>query len=340
MNFIKILSVVAIGIIAALCAAASASPISSIDSAHLVERALREQHNIRHRTISVEQSTCNNHPAYIVTGISGDDGYRSIVDAQVARVMEIEQNGEKFYEWGGPLVVGHRGTVKYAPENTLPAFKAAIEHGCDLLEIDIRETKDGELVIIHDSTLDRTTNGSGPVSEHTLAEIKQLDAGSWFSDEFKNTRVPTLREALEFMKGKALPDLDFKAGDPKKLVKIIKEEGLLGKVTMHCGDWDLLQQTQAITDQFLLRPGVPVGVAGLPILLDKFDPPIVNIDWGQFNEALVREVHLAGRKSFVNTMQHDDAFGIQAMLDVAPDYIQSDEIEILVPLMRARGLKN
>ncbi|MBZ0255795.1 glycerophosphodiester phosphodiesterase family protein, partial [bacterium] len=292
-----------------------------------------------HKTVNVEESIYDNHPAYIVTGISGSNGYRSIVDAQVARVIKVEQNGEDFYEWEGPKVVGHRGTVRFAPENTIPAFEAAIAHGCDLLEIDIRETKDGELVIMHDSTLNRTTNGSGPVSQHTLAEIKQLDAGSWFGNEFTGTRVPTLREALKAMKGKALPDLDFKAGDPQKLIDIVKEAGMLGKATMHCSDWDLLQRTQAITDKFLLRPGVPVGVAGLSTVLDKFDPPIVNVDWGQFSEELIRDIHLAGRKSFVNTMQHDTDFGIQAMLDAAPDYIQSDEVDLLVPLMRARGWK-
>ena len=318
---------------------ASASSISTIDAVHLVERALDTKHNIKHQTLSVEPSTYNNHPAYNVIGRSGQDGFRSIVDAQVARVMNIDRNGAAFFKWKGPKIVGHRGNVKFAPENTLPAFEAAIEYGCDLLEIDIRQTKDGELVIIHDSTLDRTTNGSGPVSNYTLAELKKLDAGSWFSDEFKSVRIPTLREALQCMKGRALPDLDFKAGDPAKLVKIIKEAGLLGKVTMHCGDWELLQQTQTLTDKFLLRPGVPYGVVGLPTLLNKFDPPIVNIDWGQFSESLVREVHIAGRKSFVNTMQHDTQFGIEAMLDTAPDYIQTDEIDLLVPLMRARGWK-
>ncbi len=337
----KIVCTLAIAVIALLCAVASAfsSPVSTIDAVHLVERELYFNHNIRHETLSVEKTVYKGHPAYRITGRSGVDGFQSTVDAQVARVMKIDKNGDAFFRWKGPKIVGHRGNVKSAPENTIPAFELAIDYGCDLLEIDIRESKDGELVIVHDSTLDRTTNGSGLVSNHTLAEIKQLDAGSWFSDEFKGVRIPTLREALRSMKGKALPDLDFKAGDPAKLVKIIKEEGLLGKVTLHCGDWDLLQRTQALTDKFLLRPGVRIGRIGLPALLETFDPPIVNIDWAQFSESLVREVHLAGRKSFVNTMQHENQFGVEAMLDAAPDYIQTDEIELLVSLMKARGWK-
>src|SRR5262249_841934 len=87
--------------------------------------------------------------------------------------------------WAEILVVGHRGTRVHAPENTIPAFLKAIELGADLLEMDVRETRDGVLVIMHDADVARTTDGSGAVSGHTLAELKQLDAGSWFGPEWR-----------------------------------------------------------------------------------------------------------------------------------------------------------
>jgi glycerophosphoryl diester phosphodiesterase len=235
-------------------------------------------------------------------------------------------------------VVGHRGTVKFAPENTIPAFEAAIQQGADLLEMDIRETSDGELVVIHDETVDRTTNGMGFVAEISLAEIKALDAGSWFSQEFTGVRVPTLKEALQAIRGRALPDIDFKAGTPSKLIKILSEEQLLGKVTLYCGDWELLQATLKESDGFFARPTVPFGRAGLPVVLHAIDPPIININWEEFSEPLVRDVHMAGRESFLNVMQHDNELAMIKMIETLPDYIQSDHLDILMSLLRERGL--
>ena len=93
---------------------------------------------------------------------------------------------------GAPvIVVGHRGTKKFAPENTVAAFNKAIEMGARSIEMDVRATKDGEFVVMHDPFVNRTTNGRGLVSQMTLAEIRALDAGSWFGPEFAGERVPT-----------------------------------------------------------------------------------------------------------------------------------------------------
>jgi glycerophosphoryl diester phosphodiesterase len=102
-------------------------------------------------------------------------------------------------------VAAHRGWSEKFPENTLEAFRAAIELGCDQLETDIRISKDGELVIMHDATVDRTTNGSGAVKEFTLEELKMLDAGIKKSEEFKGCRVPTFIEFMELVKD--LPEM-------------------------------------------------------------------------------------------------------------------------------------
>lgn len=309
--------------------------LSPAEAIHLVEYQLKRLNAgaFQASEVSHQDSLC------IVKGDNWGQSLYATIDAARARVLELRRNNSVFYRWPGIQVVGHRGTVKFAPENTIPAIKAAIDLGVDLIEIDIRETKDGELVLMHDETVNRTTNGSGNLSDMTLDEVKQLDAGSWFSDKFTGTRVPTLREALAAMRGKALPDLDFKAGTPRHLIEIVEEEELLGKVTLYCGDWDLLQRTQALApDGFLLRPTVPGGKPGLPIVLDRFDPAVVNINWEQFSEPLVREVHLAGKRSFLNTMQKDTEFTMQLMLQTLPDYLQSDHIEILLPMLREHGL--
>lgn len=97
-------------------------------------------------------------------------------------------------------VAAHRGNSRYFPENTLTAFRSAIELGVDMVEFDVHMTKDGVLIVMHDHQVDRTTDGTGLIREKTLAEIKALDAGSWKGEEFAGERVPTFKEFLELFK--------------------------------------------------------------------------------------------------------------------------------------------
>lgn len=96
-------------------------------------------------------------------------------------------------------IIAHRGSKGTHPENTLVAFKEAIECGAEGIELDVQFTKDGELVVIHDNKVDRTTNGTGEIISFTLKELKALDAGSWFSAQFKEERIPTFSEVLEVL---------------------------------------------------------------------------------------------------------------------------------------------
>ncbi len=103
---------------------------------------------------------------------------------------------------GRPLISAHRGFSTAAPENTLPALEAARRAGADVAEIDVRLTRDGQVVLMHDRSVERTTNGAGLVKDLTLAEIKALDAGSWFDPRFRGEHVPTLAEVLEWSGGR------------------------------------------------------------------------------------------------------------------------------------------
>jgi glycerophosphoryl diester phosphodiesterase len=97
-----------------------------------------------------------------------------------------------------PWIIAHRGAAGHAPENTLAAFERAVELGTGFIETDLHLTRDGQFVAIHDSTLDRTTNGKGTVHEFTLAEIRKVDAGLWYDRSFMGEKVPTLEDVLEF----------------------------------------------------------------------------------------------------------------------------------------------
>lgn len=99
-----------------------------------------------------------------------------------------------------PLFIGHRGACGFAPENTLISFEIAKKCGASMIEFDVKFTKDRKLIIMHDSKVDRTTNGTGRVLDYTLAEIKKLDAGSWFDASFAGTKIPTLKETFDTLK--------------------------------------------------------------------------------------------------------------------------------------------
>jgi glycerophosphoryl diester phosphodiesterase len=116
---------------------------------------------------------------------------------------DITRSAADLFPYPGSHVtlVNHRGLSPGFPENTLAAFRNSIALGVDAIEIDMRTTKDGEIVILHDDTVDRTTDGTGPVSELTLAQVKALDAGSYLSPEFAGERIPTYEESLQAVQG-------------------------------------------------------------------------------------------------------------------------------------------
>lgn len=105
------------------------------------------------------------------------------------------------------MVAAHRGDSRHAPENTMAAFRSALSLGVDMLELDLHMTKDGHLVVMHDPTLDRTTDGTGLVRDHTLCQIRRLDAGQWKGAAFRNERVPTFDAFLDLVS--AYPKLHF-----------------------------------------------------------------------------------------------------------------------------------
>ena len=108
-----------------------------------------------------------------------------------------------------PLLIAHRGASAHAPENTLAAFELAIHLGAPAVELDVKLTGDHQVVVLHDQTLDRTTDGKGPLAAHTLEAVKQLDAGSYFSPEFRGEHVPTLAEVFEAIGKAALINVEL-----------------------------------------------------------------------------------------------------------------------------------
>jgi glycerophosphoryl diester phosphodiesterase len=131
------------------------------------------------------------------------------------------------------IVTAHRGASSVAPENTISAMAAAVEAGADYAELDVRLASDGQVVLMHDGTIDRTTNGTGDLWDYSLAALRELEAGAWFSEEFAGEPIPTLEEVIRFARGRLKLNIEIKTSREEPtiaaaVVEIIRSE--------ECGD--------------------------------------------------------------------------------------------------------
>jgi glycerophosphoryl diester phosphodiesterase len=220
------------------------------------------------------------------------------------------------------MVIAHRGASSYAPENTVAAFDRAVAMGIAHAELDVQFTKDGHIVVIHDDAVDRTTNGKGKVAEHTLAELKALDAGSW-AFQYPNERIPTLGEVLERYKGLLHLHVEIKAnaeGLSRRTADLVRGYGMTDSVTITSFHVERLEEVRAYAPELPtgwlvpLGPGRPwddaiiaeskkLGLTQVCPRADLVTPELVNRlhregfavrAWGVSNEELMRRVVDAG----------------------------------------------
>lgn len=191
------------------------------------------------------------------------------------------------------LFIGHRGAAAHAPENTIASFRKAIELGADMIELDVHLSSDGELVVIHDDTLDRTTDGSGPVSSRTLSELRELDAGG-------GEQVPTLREVIDFVGGRCGVDIELKgvgtAGPTATLLRRSVDEGQMGPgsiIVTSFNPLELMDLSSLFPEvrRGILVDGVPEGIVEVGKLLTV---RTIGPDHRYITKDLVRECVQAG----------------------------------------------
>ncbi|NPV45313.1 MAG: glycerophosphodiester phosphodiesterase [Armatimonadetes bacterium] len=151
-------------------------------------------------------------------------------------------------------LMAHRGASGLAPENTLAAFRLALDYQPDWFELDVHATADGEIVVMHDATVDRTTNGTGAIAGLTLAEIRGLDAGSWKGAEFAGEPVPLLAEVVELAGDRVRLNVEIKGGPDlpataARVVDILRAGGVLGRSEVSSFDLSAVKAVQALTDE-------------------------------------------------------------------------------------------
>ncbi|MCK7612114.1 glycerophosphodiester phosphodiesterase [Roseibium sediminicola] len=143
------------------------------------------------------------------------------------------------------VVVCHRGASLLAPENTLASLEKAIELGAGVVELDVRPSRDGVLYVMHDATVDRTTNGTGRISDLLSDDIDLLDAGAWFGPEFEGERVPRLDRFLDVCKGRIATYVEIKEGDPAEIRDMLAMRGMLNDAWTFSFDQSIRAEARA-----------------------------------------------------------------------------------------------
>jgi len=170
------------------------------------------------------------------------------------------------------LNIAHRGASALAPDNTMAGFEKAVELGADAIELDLHVSQDGELVVIHDDTLDRTTDGSGPVHQRSLGELMRLDAGRWFGEGFAGQRIPRLAEVLDRFAGRVPLALEIKAGSTffpgieEKVVSALRQRAVIDQAAVASFDHYALRRLKEIEPTIrtaALLVGRPVSLSAL-----------------------------------------------------------------------------
>ena len=234
------------------------------------------------------------------------------------------------------LIIAHRGASAHAPENTLPAFEAALKTKCDLIELDYYHSADKVPVVFHDKELDRTSNAPEVLGKTTLkpeqvtvADLQKLDAGKWFKPQFAGAKVPTLEESLNVIQAGGMTLIERKGGDAATIVKLLDDKKLRGNVVVQAFDW------KYIADCHRLAPDLVLGCLGSKELdakkiaeAKKAGAAAIGWKHDDLNAENIAAVHAAGMKCWAYTVndrrrgkQLIDA-GIDGLITDDPAYMQ------------------
>jgi glycerophosphoryl diester phosphodiesterase len=232
-----------------------------------------------------------------------------------------------------PLVIAHRGASAHAPENTLAAFRLAVEQAADAIELDVDLTRDGHVVVLHDATIERTTDGRGRVTDLALAEIRRADAGVWKAAAFKGERVPLLEEVFEAVGQHLLINVEIKgmslrgSGLEAKVAALIERHDLIDRVLISSFNPFALRRVKRINPR--LACGL-IYAPDLPFFLRKaWLAPLVpgltarHPHHSQVDKTVVDRCHAQGLAVNVWTVNQADV--ARAMIDAGVDGIIGDD---------------
>ena len=224
-------------------------------------------------------------------------------------------------------VVVHRGANFLAPENTLPSARAALKYGAEWIELDVRKSKDGVLYNLHDETLDRTTDGHGPIHLVTSSEIERLDAGSWFGPAFRGLKVPRIETMLDSLKGKANVFFDVKKGTPvADLVKLVRAKGFEKNSFFWFADAKMVPEFVKLAPEMKIKVNAS-DIEGIKKWQTVCRPSYVEIEPENITKNLVNYCHKNGILVMA-AIQNGNEEAYKKAIQAQPDLVNIDQPEL------------
>lgn len=233
-------------------------------------------------------------------------------------------------------ILAHRGASGYAPENTRASILEGLKQNCDGFEVDVQLTKDGELVIFHDWSLERTTNGSGFLKDKKLSELKALDIGSWFSKKFKDEKIMTLKELLEIVPPEKLLNIEIKVrhGEvnhiEKKVIEVLEASSRLdSNIIISSFDHRIIKKINDIKPEAQVGIVVAAGLLDLKNYISNFNLYSVHCGGEFINKINIDELKEKNIKTYawtVNKLEESiilDSFGVEGVITNYPDILGS-----------------
>lgn len=280
---------------------------------------------------------------FLTTLCTGFIGFAQHNDLN-AGVSRTEELRREFMQGNGKtiMVAAHRGVHNDVPENSMASFRRAAELGVHIVELDIRSTRDGVLVLMHDKTVDRTTNGRGRVDSLTFAELSALSLKH--NGQLTKEKIPTLEEALLFLKDKTLIDLDIKAGDKTgEIMEMVKKTGAERSVIFFVYDSSQLRLVKEWDKDVLVLARTRSHAAVAPYFA-QFRPEAVHIDESHHRPEVVTQIRSLGARVWLNALGETDRLAasrgpaaFEAVLQYGANIIQTDYPELLLKYLKGRN---
>jgi len=233
-------------------------------------------------------------------------------------------------------VTAHRGSSLAAPENTTSAIRLAIEHGADFAEIDVQETADGEIVLLHDDDLMRVASLNKRISELSFAEVQELDAGSWFSSEYAGERIPRLLDIIQLARGKIQLNIELKGTKKpsrvtRRVIEMVRQQDFLEQCVITSLDREALREVKKLEERLEVGLIVSVSVGDIT----RLDVDFLSVNAKNVNRQLIRAAELSGKQIHVWTV--NDARRMSTMIDLGVDNIITDDPPLLIDLLDQRS---
>jgi len=244
------------------------------------------------------------------------------------------------------MVAAHRAAHNIHPENSLSAIQQALDLGVDIIELDVKVTKDGVVVLNHDGTIDRTTNGTGDPEEYTLEELKKIRLkmpDGTLTDE----SIATFEDALNLVRGKAMVDIDIKTSHLKPVADVIKKTNTLKQVFWFDNDYDALKEVLSLEKNSMLMPRA-YSFEMADSALKVFSPNVIHIDPSFYTKEVTELIRGGNARIWINALGETDDLirkgetesAMNDLLKFKANVIQTDEPEKILKYLESKGLRN